>query len=141
MDKQCFDELAAKTRLKPPSLRMAEAILVNGLSAAEAVEQENANRRLEKGKLPNITRHVARQAANRILKQMKIIDHYPDDWVTVTTTLPLPWAQLVRYIQTREHLKAGLLVKSEAKLPEFELEHIAEISKMVETILREWRKI
>ncbi len=141
MDKQYFDELAAKTSLKPPSLRMAEAILVNGMSAAEAVECENAKRRLENGRLKDLTRQVAKQAANRILKQMKITDHYPDDWVTITTTLPKPWAQLVRYIQTREHLKAGLLVKSEPRLPDFELEHIAEISKMVETILSEWRKI
>lgn len=141
MDKQCFDELAKMTHLKPPSVRMAANILVNGMSATAAVECENVNRRLEKGNLKDLTRQVARQAANRILKQMRSVDQYPADWVTITTTLPKPWAQLVRYIQTQEHLKAELLIKSEPKAPEFQLEHIAEISKLVETLLSDWRKL
>jgi|CXWL01.1.fsa_nt_gi hypothetical protein len=70
---------------------------------------------------------------------MRFVDQYPADWVTIT--LPKPWPQLVRYIQTKEHLKAELLIKSDPKAPEFKLEHIAEISKLVETLLSDWRKM
>lgn len=129
MDKQTFDELAAQTKLNPKALRMAESVLCNGMSAANAGRQENA------------TRQLADQAANRILKQMKLVDRYPDDWVTVTTVLPKAWAQLVLYIQTVEYAKAGLITKSVPKTPEFELTDIAEISKMVDTILKKWRKV
>lgn len=129
MDKQTFDELAAKTKLKPRALKMAEDILCNSMSVAQVAEKEG------------VTRQLADQAANRILKQMKLVDKYPDDWVTVTTVLPKPWAQLVLYIQNVEYAKAGLITKSVPKTPEFELADIAEISKMVDTILKKWRKI
>ena len=129
MDKNQFYELATQTRLTPRSLRMAEDVLCNGISATLAAKKEGAIRQL------------ADQAANRILKQLKLIDHYPDDWVTVTTVLPKPWAQLVLYIQTVEYAKVGLITKSVPNTPEFELGDIAEISKMVESILKRWRKI
>ncbi len=58
-----------------------------------------------------------------------------------TVTLPKVWAQLVSYIQTIEHEKAGLLAKSEPRLPEFELRDISELSKLVESILVKWRKV
>jgi hypothetical protein len=47
----------------------------------------------------------------------------------------------VLYIQTIEHEKAGLIAKGVPTVPEFELKDIAEISKLVDTILKKWRKI
>lgn len=129
MDKQTFDKLAAQTKLKPRALRMAEDVLCNGMSAAQV------------GKKEGVSRQLAEQVANRILRQLKLVDQYPNDWVTVTTVLPKVWAQLVLYIQTVEYEKAGLIAKGVPKVPEFELTDIAEISKLVDTILKKWRKL
>ncbi len=141
MDKQTFDELAAQTKLKPGALRMAKEVLCNGLSATQAAAQENALQQSADKKAKIATRQLANQAANRILKEMRRVDKYPEEWVTVTTTLPKTWAQLVRYIQTIEYAKANLIVKSAPTMPAFELAEIAEISKMVEVILQKWRKM
>lgn len=129
MDKQVFDDLAAQTHLQPRALKMAEAILCQGRSAAEVAKQEG------------VSRQLAEQAAKRIVQQLRSVDKTPDDWVTVTTTLPKPWAQLVAYIQTQEYAKAGLLTKSTPKVPEFEITDIAEFSKLVEEVLRKWRRL
>lgn len=129
MDKQVFDALAAQTKLQPRALKMAEAILCQGLSAATVAKQEG------------VSRQLAQQAASRVIKQMRLVDQYPEDWVTVTTTLPKVWAQLVEYIQTLEYAKAGLITKSVPKVPEFELSDIADISKLVETVMSQWRRI
>ena len=129
MDKQTFDALAAQTKLKQRALKMAEDFLCHGMSAAEIAKREGMSRQL------------VNQAANRILKQMQLTDQHPEDWVTVTTTLPKAWAQWVLYIQAVEHAKAGLLVKSAPKVPAFELTDIAELSKRVEEVLAQWRKL
>jgi hypothetical protein len=129
MDKQTFDDLAAQTRLGERALKMAEDYLCNGMKASQIAKREGVS-----GKL-------VYQAVNRIVRQQRLINHYPENWITVTVTLPKIWAQLVIYIQTLEHVKAGLLAKSEPRLPEFELSDIAELSKLVESILVKWRKI
>lgn len=129
MDKQTFDELAAQTRLGERALKMAEDYLCNGMKASKIAKREGVS-----GKL-------VFQAVNRIVKQQRLTDQYPAEWITVTVTLPKVWAQLVMYIQTLEHEKAGLLAKSVPKLPEFELSDLAELSKLVETVLQHWRRM
>lgn len=129
MDSEELEQLAAQTRLGQQAKRLAYAVLVNDLSAAKAAEQEG------------VSRQLAAQAAKRVLQQRQLVEHYPEDWVTVTATLPKQWAQLVKYIQTLEKAKAGLITKANLKVPEFELSDIAEFSKLVEEILKKWRKI
>lgn len=129
MDKQTFDDLAAQTRMGKRALKMAEDYLCNGMKMSQIAEREGVK-----------WSHVY-QAVNRIVRQQRLINHYPENWLTVTVTLPKVWAQLVSYIQTLEHAKAGLLAKSEPRLPEFELSDIAELSKLVEEILKKWRKL
>lgn len=129
MDKQTFDELAAQTRMQERALKMAEDYLCNGIKMSQIAKREG------------VKWSLVHQAVNRIIRQQHLINRYPDDWTTLTVTLPKTWAQLVAYIQTAEHEKAGLLVKSVPKLPEFELKDIAELSKLVEEILRKWRKM
>lgn len=129
MDKQTFDALAAQTRLGNRALKMAEDYLCHGIKASQIAKREGVN-----GKL-------VYQAVNRIVRQQRLINRYPEEWVTVTVTLPKAWAQWVAYIQTVEHEKAGLLIKSVPKLPEFELKDIMELSKLVDEILKGWRKL
>lgn len=106
---------------------MAEDYLCNGLKASQIAKREGVS-----GKL-------VYQAVSRIVQQQRLTDRYPADWVT--TTLPKAWAQWVLYIQAVEHAKAGLLVKSAPKVPEFELTDIAELSMRVEEVLVKWRKL
>lgn len=129
MDSEEFEQLAAQTRLGQQAKRLAYTVLVNGLSAAKAAEKEG------------VSRQLAAQAAKRILQQRQLVEDYPEDWVTVTATLPKQWAQLVKYIQTLENAKAGLITKANLKVPEFELSDIAEFSKLVEEILKKWRSL
>ena len=129
MDKQTFDTLAGQTKLQPRALKMAEDYLCNGMKASQIAKREGVS-----GKLVH-------QAVSRIVQQQRLTDQYPEDWVTLTTTLPKAWAQWVLYIQAVEHAKAGLLVKSAPKVPAFELTDIAELSKRVEEVLVQWRKL
>lgn len=129
MDSEKFEALAAQTRLGEQAIGMARDILVNGLSAAQAAKKAG------------VSRQLAAQAARRIVRQMHLTDRFPEDWLTVTATLPKQWAQLVRYIQTVENQKHGLIVKGVPQVPEFELTDIAEFSRLVETILKQWRKL
>lgn len=129
MDKQTFDDLAAQTKMKDRALKMAEDYLCNGMKMSQIAEREG------------VKWSQVYQSVHRILRQQRLINHYPENWVTVTVTLPKAWAQLVTYIKTLQHIKAGLLAKTEPRLPEFELSDIAELSKLVEEILRKWRKM
>lgn len=91
-----FKRYAQRTRLKARSLRMARAVLIDGLTQAEASRQEGAGR------------EAARRAVDRILgeqrKEIGALDH----WVTITVTVPPDAADKVRLIEKRERAKAGL---------------------------------
>lgn len=128
MDKKTFDELAAKTKMQETALNLAEDILCNGMSTSEAAKKWN------------VSRQLAIQSKRRILREMQLVENYPDDWIVITVALPKVWAQLVRYIQQKEHEKAGLIKKGVPTVPEFELSNITELSNLVDEILKAWRK-
>lgn len=129
MEQAQFEVLATQTRMEAKALRMAKAVLVEGLTAAKAARNEGVKRQL------------AAQAVKRILRERQLVESYPKEWVTITATLPKQWAQLVKYIQNLEDEKAGIVVKADPRIPDFELNDIAEFSKLVEEILKKWRKL
>lgn len=84
MTPQQFDRLAARTRLRDRARRMARAVLVDGLSKSAAA------------RLEGVTPEAARQAADRILLELRREGGYPPDWQVVTVVVPAELAQDIR---------------------------------------------
>lgn len=98
MSPEQFTAYVDRTRLKPRARRMAEAVLVEGISAAEAARREG------------VTRESARAAAARVMREVRSAGGYPVDWVTVTEVVPPEIAEEIRDVAKRAHRAAGLLV-------------------------------
>ncbi len=98
MDANTFDRLAAKTRLTERSLRMARAILVEGLGAAEA------------GRGEGLTRQRAADAAQRVLRELRAEGGYPSGWETVTVVVPGDVAAQIEDLARDARRAAGLQV-------------------------------
>lgn len=124
MEKTQFDMLAGKTKLKERALRLAEMVLVDGIAATVA------------GKKEGVTRQLAEQAANRILRELKRQGKYPQEWRVITTVLPEPMAQVMEWIESKEREEAGLTLESKPYIPDLEARDVELITRMI----GEWRK-
>lgn len=119
MDEEQFNGLAEKTKLHERALRMAKDVLVSGVRPVEA------------GKKENVTRQLAEQATNRILRQLRIEGRYPENWITVTTVLPQGMAEVVNYIKSREREKAGIVIAEKARPPRITADEIEILAELI----------
>jgi len=69
-----FDRLVGQTRLQPRAVRMARAVLCEGVSCAEA------------GRREGVSRQAAWGAEQSVLRALRT--GYPDDWAVVTVVVP-----------------------------------------------------
>lgn len=125
MDGQEFDRLAAATRLGDKARRMARAVLVEGVTPADA------------GKMHGATRQAARQAADRVLAEARAAAHMPDHWQPGTWILPPELVELVRVLASREYQRAGLQVHAKVTTPRLTPEQVADIGE----VLKRWREL
>lgn len=98
MTPEDFARYAARTRMRERALRMAGAVLIEGIGPSEAARREGQ------------THEAARRAAARIVREMRQEGGYPRGWEAVTVIVPQERAEMVRRIEQRERRKAGLLV-------------------------------
>ncbi|MDC9720923.1 MAG: TrfB-related DNA-binding protein [Gammaproteobacteria bacterium] len=124
MKKTQFDILAGKTKLKKRALRLAEMVLVDGMTATVA------------GKKEGVTRQLAEQAVNRILRELKRQGKCPQEWRVITTVLPEHMAQVMEWIESKEREAAGLTLESKPYTPDLEPRDVELITRMI----GEWRK-
>jgi hypothetical protein len=124
MEKTKFEEWVKKTRMQDRAIRLAKMILVDGMKPKEA------------GKAEGVTRQLAEQAVNRVLRQIRMEENYPNDWRSVVSVLPETMAQAVEYIQSKEQERAGLLVKAKPHVPDFTAKDIELLTDMIAA----WRK-
>ncbi len=108
MDKILFETLASKTNMREKSVAMARRILVDGESFS-AVAREY-----------NVTRQRARQAANRITRQEKIVCKMPEEWQAKTVVLPHEWVNFIGYIDSKVREKKGIFVRVKRGKPELD---------------------
>jgi hypothetical protein len=108
MDKILFDALASKTNMREKSISMAKKILLDGESFS-AVAREYG-----------VSRQRARQAANRITRQEKIICKMPDNWHVKTIVLPHEWVDVIGYIDSKVKEKEGVFVRVKRGKPELD---------------------
>lgn len=98
MDAPTFARLAARTKLTPASLRMARAVLVEGIGPAEAARREG------------VTRQRAFNAAARLLRELRNEGGYPPGWHPVTVVVPAAAEIEIEEIARRCRREAGLQV-------------------------------
>lgn len=93
-----FELYASRTRLHDRSRRMAYAVLVEGVSQAEAARREG------------VGRETARRAVARVLREYRRALGVPPGWETLTVSVPPEAAEEIRAIERREQERAGLRV-------------------------------
>lgn len=96
MDATDFDTAAARTRLKPRALRMARAVLLEGISATEA------------GRREGLTREAARAASARVMREHRGAGGYPRDWVVRTVVVPPDVAEQIDALERAALGRAGM---------------------------------
>ncbi|MEW6647200.1 MAG: TrfB-related DNA-binding protein [Pseudomonadota bacterium] len=96
MDATEFDVAAARTRLKPRALRMARAVLLEGIGATEAGVREG------------LTRQAARAAVARVMREHRGAGGYPRDWVVRTVVVPPDVAEQIDDLERSALSRAGL---------------------------------
>lgn len=124
MEKIEFKKLAEKTKLKDKAINLAEMALVDGLKTGEIAKQKN------------VSRQLVEQATKRILREISISDNYPKEWRTITAILPEPMRQVVKWIESKEREKKGIIVKSKVHVPDLSAGDVELITEMI----GEWRK-
>jgi len=98
MDPRTFQRLAARTRLTPASIGMARAVLVDGVSAAEAARRAG------------VTRARAADAVARILREARAESGWPSTWEVITVAVPSEVADEIQRIARAARKAAGLNV-------------------------------
>lgn len=91
-----FDRLAARTRLSESSLRIARAVLLEGVSQTEAARREG------------LTRQRASEAVGRILRELRAEAGYPSSWEVITVCVPPETADRIRDLAQAAQRAAGL---------------------------------
>lgn len=124
MEKTEFETLVKKTKMQDRAIRLARMVLVEGIKPSEA------------GKREGVTRQLAEQSVNRVLRQLKMEGNYPENWRTTIAVLPETMAQAMEYIQSKEQERAGLLVKAKPHVPDFTAKDIELLTDMIAA----WRK-
>lgn len=113
MDKSLFDTLASKTNMREKSVAMAQRILVDGKSYSVVAREYN------------VSRQRARQAAQRIIRQEKIVCKMPENWQVKTVVLPREWTDMIAYIDSKVREKKGVYVRVKRSKPELDEEIVA----------------
>ena len=93
-----FDRLAARTRLNETSLRIARAVLIDGLSQAEAARREG------------LTRQRASDAVSRLLRELRAEGGFPPGWRVITVCVPESIAHDMIERAMAAQRKAGLRI-------------------------------
>lgn len=96
MDSATFERLVARTRLQDRARRLARAVLVEGLGPSEA------------GRREGVSHEAARQAAARVLRELRIEGGYPPGWSAVTVVVPADLAIEIRELAAAAARAAGL---------------------------------
>ena len=112
MDKSLFDELASRTNMSEKNRQLAKKILVAGENIS-AVAREY-----------NVSRQRARQVAERITKQEKMVSKMPEDWRVKTVVLPHEWVDVIGYIDSKVREKKGVYVRVKRGKPELDGEMV-----------------
>ncbi|SHN92368.1 hypothetical protein BHECKSOX_579 [Bathymodiolus heckerae thiotrophic gill symbiont] len=124
MEKTEFRKLAEKTKLKDKAINLAEMVLVDGLSSGIVAKQNN------------VSRQLVDQATNRILRELTIFYNSPREWRAITTILPEPMIEVIKWIEGKEREKEGLIVKSKNRVPDLSASDVELLTEMI----GEWRK-
>jgi hypothetical protein len=95
MNADDFDRLAARTRLQARALRMARAVLVDGVGPSEAGRREGCSH------------EAARAAAARVVRELRIEGGYPPGWRAVTVMVPPDVAAEIEVMASMARRKAG----------------------------------
>lgn len=98
MDTETFNRLVSRTRLRPASVRMARAILIEGVGSSEA------------GRREGLTHVRAHDAAARVLRELRIEGGYPPGWAPLTVVVPWDVRQQIRDLAESAELAAGLRI-------------------------------
>jgi len=98
MDAPTLSRLAARTRLTPASIDIARAVLVDGVSAAEAARRAG------------VTRARAADVVSRILREIRSEGGWPPTWEVVTVAVPSQLADEIRSMARSARTAAGLNV-------------------------------
>lgn len=93
-----FARLSSRTRLQARALRMARAVLVEGVGPSEAGRREECSH------------EAARVAAARVVRELRIEGGYPPGWRAVTVMVPPDVGMDILDIARAAWRKAGLTI-------------------------------
>ncbi len=112
MNKTLFIELAEKTGQKQKAKNLAYAVLVEEKRVSEVAAEYQ------------ISRQSVEHAVNRIVRQERMVNEIPDEWVKLSVFLPTGLAKAVLWIQEQEKHKAGVIVRTKLNRPSLTVEQI-----------------